>query len=47
MALLRFRRLVVAGLLKAGSAGFALSASYPADAAPSGAPHSGAGDCIA
>jgi hypothetical protein len=47
MALLRFRRLVVAGLLITCSAGFALSASYPADAAPSGAPQSGAGDCLA
>ena len=47
MALLRFRRMVVAGLLTAGSAGFTLFAAYPAGAAPSGGPQSGAGDCIA
>jgi len=41
------RRLLVAGLLAVGSAAFALSASYPAGAAPSGGTQSGAGDCIA
>jgi hypothetical protein len=42
MALLRFRRMVVAGLLTVGSAGFTLFAGQPA-----GAAQSGAGDCIA
>ncbi len=47
MALFRSRRLLVALVLAAGSAGLALAAAPSAGGVRPGAPQSGAGDCIA